>query len=436
LLDDPGHATLIGMKESVDLLVHNAGQVCVIPAEAGGAQRGTQLGTLGVFSSGAVAVHEGLIVAVGPSEKLLSQFEPVESIDAVGGVIVPGFVDPHTHLVWAGDRAAEFEQRVAGATYMEIMEAGGGINATVRRVREASVDQLVAETTPRLDRMLALGTTTVEIKTGYGLDTATEIKQLEAIYRLNESHPIDIVATFLGAHAVPPEFTDRTDDFVSLVVAEMIPAAAEFAKTHGQPPPFLDVFCEEGVFDVSQTRRIFEAGMSYGMPLKIHADEFVGLGGTRMAVEMNAVSADHVVQTPQDDIRALGSGDTIAIALPSTPFGLGHRDYTPARAILAAGGALALATDCNPGTAWCESMQFVQALATRYLKITPAEALAASTINAAYAVNRGERVGSLEEGKHADLLILDVPDYRHLSYRFGDNMVRVVVKAGHVVLWK
>jgi imidazolonepropionase len=284
--------------------------------------------------------------------------------------------------------------------------------------------------------MLALGTTTVEIKTGYGLDTATEIKLLEAIYRLNASHAMDIVATFLGAHAVPPEFADRTDDFVTLVVTEMIPAAAEFAKSHGQPPPFLDVFCEEGVFDVAQTRRIFEAGIRYGMPLKIHADEFVGLGGTKMAVQFNAVSADHVVQTPEEDIRALGSGATIAIALPPTPFGLGHSDYTPARAILAAGGALAVATDCNPGTAWCESMQFVQALATRYLKLTPAEALVASTINAAYAVDRGDRVGSLEVGKQADLLILDVPDYRHLSYRFGDNLVRVVVKAGQVALWK
>ena len=430
------YATLNPMSENVDLLIHSAKQVCIVPAMEGKPQRGNSLGSLGLIDNGAVAVRGGKIVAVGESQTVRAAHTPVEEIDATGCVVIPGFVDPHTHLVWAGDRAAEFEMRIAGATYMEIMAAGGGINNTVQRTRAASVDDLIAETHPRLDRMLALGTTTVEIKTGYGLDTATEIKQLEAIYKLNASHPMDIIATFLGAHAVPPEYAGRTDAYVDMLISEMIPAIAAFAKAQGQPPPFLDVFCEEGVFDVDQTRRIFEAGQQHGMALKLHADEFVGLGGTKLAAEMGAVSVDHLVQTPKADIRALGQHDTVAVSLPATPFGLGHCEYTPARQILDAGGGLALATDCNPGTAWCESMQLVIALACRYLKLTQAQAIAASTINAAFAVGCGDQFGSLEVGKQADLLVLNIPDYKHLGYRFGDNLVKVVVKAGQVHLWK
>lgn len=424
------------MTETIDLLIHSASQVCVIPSKQGAPQRGDTLGTLDLIEDGAVAVRGGRIVAVGKSDALRAQYTSVEEIDATDSVVIPGFVDPHTHLVWAGDRAAEFEMRVAGATYMEIMAAGGGINYTVSKVREASVDQLIAETRPRLDRMLALGTTSVEIKTGYGLDTATELKQLEAIYKLNAMHPMDIVATFMGAHAIPAEYAGRSDAYVDMVITEMLPAVAAFAKEQGQPPPFVDVFCEEGVFTVEQTRRIFEAGVALGMPLKVHADEFVGLGGTKLAAEMGAISADHVVQTPDEDIQVLGQSSTIAIALPPTPFGLGHSEYTPALKFLEAGGTIAIATDCNPGTAWCESMQFVIALACRYLKLTPAQSLTAATLNAAYAINCGERIGSLEVGKQADIVVLDIPDYRHLGYRFGDNLAKVVIKAGQVQVWK
>jgi imidazolonepropionase len=421
-------------SKPIDLLIHNASQICVVPAIEGGPQRGDALGTLSIIEDGAVAVRDGLIVAAGRSDSIRAQYHARQQIDAAGGAVVPGLVDPHTHLVWAGERAAEFEMRVAGATYMEIMAAGGGINHTVQQVRAASLDQLVAETTARLDRMLGLGTTTVEIKTGYGLDIDSELKQLDAIYRLDTAHPVDVAATFLGAHAVPPEFEGRTDAYVDLVVEEMIPAAAEFARSHGHPPPFVDVFCEQGVFDVPQSRRVLEAGRAHGMPLKIHADEFAGLGGTRLAVELVAVSADHLVCTPDEDIQALGAGETVAVGLPCTPFGLGQHAYTPARQIVEAGGALALATDCNPGTAWCESMQFVIALAARMMSLTPAEALAAATINAAYAIGRGGQVGSIEPGKQADLLILDAPDYRHLAYRFGGNLVKTVVKRGQI--WK
>ena len=309
------------MQTRIDLLITNAAQVCTIPAQDGGPQRGGALGKLGMIESGAVAMNQGKIVAVGASSDLEKQYAAADTINATGQVVIPGFVDPHTHLVWAGDRAAEFEMRIAGATYMEIMAAGGGINHTVSHVRQAPVDELVEATRPRLDRMLRLGTTTAEVKTGYGLDTANEIKSLEAIYRLDAEHPMALVPTFLGAHAVPPEYKGRTDAYVDLVIDEMTPAVVEFAQVRKQPLPFIDVFCEEGVFDVPQSRRILEAGRAAGMPLKIHADEFKGLGGTRLAVELGAVSADHLVTTPEEDIKALGRGNTIAVGLPGTPFG-------------------------------------------------------------------------------------------------------------------
>jgi len=419
--------------QSIDLLVENASQVCVVPASDDGPQRGSALGTLGIIERGAVAISNGQIVAVGSNPDLRALYPSAQPLDARGSVVIPGFVDPHTHLLWSGDRAAEFEMRIGGASYMEIMAKGGGINSTVHRVRAASVEELVAETRPRLNRMLAHGATTVEIKTGYGLTTFDEIKSLDAIYQLDKTHPVEVVATFLGAHAVPPEYKDHTDEYVKLIVEDMIPAVVNFAQTHDRPLPFIDVFCEDGVFDVAQSRCILEAGKKAGMPLKIHADEFAGLGGTKLAVELGAVSADHLVTTPEADIAALGEGKTIAVSLPPTPFGLGHSDYTPAEAILEAGGALAIATDCNPGTAWCESMQMSIALACRYMTLTPAQALAAATLNAAYAVGRGDRVGSLEPGKQADMLVLDIPDYRHLGYRFGGNLVRTVIKAGEVV---
>jgi imidazolonepropionase len=349
-----------------------------------------------------------------------------------GHCVTPGFVDPHTHIPWYGDRANEFEQRLAGASYMEIMAAGGGIMSTVRQTRAVTLEQLVTDNLPRLERMLASGTTSVEAKTGYGLDTETELKQLEAIRLLDGRQPVEITATFLPAHAVPPNMNNDVDGFVTLVIEEMLPAAVQWMNRHKQKL-YCDVFCEEGVFDLDQTRRILSAAKEMGFGLKVHADEFVGLGGTGLAVELAAVSADHLVQTPDKDIAALGLGQTIAVGLPGTPFGLGHQEYTPAKKILAANGALALATDCNPGTCWCESMQMVIALACRYMGLTQAQALAAATLNAAYAIGRGHDIGSLEVGKQADILILDTADYRQLGYRFGSNLVNTVVKKGKVV---
>ena len=415
----------------VYLLIHSAGHGCVVPGPDG-PQRGAALGELGIIANGAVAVRDGVIVAVGDTAVLQAQYDAATMLDADGRCVIPGFVDPHTHIPWAGDRAGEFEQRLAGATYMEIMATGGGIMSTVRQVRQATLAELVAANLPRLDAMLRYGTTSMEAKTGYGLSVEAEMKQLDAILALDRAHAIDITPTFLPAHAVPVEYHGRTDEYVDLIINEMLPAGAEWMARNGRAL-FCDVFCEEGVFDLDQTRRILARAAELGFGLKVHADEFVGLGGTKLAVEMGAVSADHLVETPMADIIALGRGETIAVGLPGTPFGLGHSRYTPAKAILAAGGALALATDCNPGTSWCESMQMVIALACRYMGLTQAQALAAATLNSAHAIGRGHELGSLEAGKQADMLILSTADYRQLGYRYGVNLVETAVKKGQVV---
>ncbi len=414
---------------NADLLITHTSQLCTIPVSNGGPQRGARLGDLGLIQDGAVAIQDGRIIAIGPTTELCAQFSAERKIDATGHAVIPGFVDPHTHVVWAGDRAGEFEMRVAGRTYMEIMAAGGGIMSTVRATRAASLDELVAQTKPRLARMLAHGTTTAETKTGYGLETAAEIKMLDAIRRLQAEQPVELVPTFLGAHAIPAEYKDRPDAYVDLLVSEMLPA---FSPLSTLPSPlFCDAFCEDGAFTLEQTRRILTRAKELGFGLKLHVDEFKPLGGSQLGVELGAISVDHFVTTPPDQVKAVAESDVIAVSLPGTPFGLGHTGYSPARLLLEHGGALALATDCNPGTCWCESMQFVMALACRYLRLTPAQALAAATINAAFAIGRGDMVGSLEVGKQADIVILDVPDYRHLGYRFGTNLVYTVIKRGH-----
>ncbi|HID64933.1 MAG TPA: imidazolonepropionase [Anaerolineae bacterium] len=434
------------MRQKVDLIVHSARQLLTlgpfgkdeVSLAVSGPRRGEAMSELGLIENGAVAASRGLITLVGTTEEVLAQTEAEEMIDASNGVVMPGFVDPHTHLVFAGSREDEFESRLKGATYMEIMAAGGGIMSTVRATRAATLPQLIAQSRERLDRMLAHGTTTAEAKSGYGLNVEDELKMLEAIRQLDATHPIDLVPTFLGAHAVPVEFKGRVDEYVEMVVNEMLPLAERELRGNTSVPSvpfFCDVFCEEGVFSLSQSRRILERAKELGFGLKIHADEFKPLGGTRLAVELGAVSADHLVCTPVEEIEALAGSDTIAVSLPGTPFGLGHHEYTPARQIIEAGGALALATDLNPGTCYCESMQFIIALACRYMRLTPAEAIAAATLNAAHAIGLGDRVGSLETGKKADILVLNISNYRHLGYHFGVNLVEKVIKSARV-LWR
>ncbi|HZY44259.1 MAG TPA: imidazolonepropionase [Anaerolineae bacterium] len=412
---------------NVDLLITNASQLLTIPAHNDGPQRGTHLGDIGSIEDGALAINGESIVDRGSSADLIKRHQAKQTIDANQQLVMPGFVDPHTHVVYAGDRANEFEQRIAGASYMEIMNAGGGIMSTVRSTRAASIDQLIDQTRLRLDRMLMHGTTTIEAKTGYGLETQAELKMLDAILQLDKQHAIDLVPTFLGAHAIPIEYKGREDAYTDLVVDEMLPALSE------SKPEFVDVFCEAGAFTLAQTRKILIRAKELGYALKIHVDEFEPLGGTRLGVELGAVSVDHVVSTPQSEVDLLGQSKTIAVGLPGTPFGLAQKDYTPAKAILEAGGALSIATDLNPGTSWCESMQMVIALACRYMKLAQAQALAAATINAAFAIGRGESIGSIEIGKQADVLIMDVGDYPSIGYRYGTNLVKSVIKRGKIV---
>ncbi len=413
------------------MLIHSASQLLTL---AGGPQRGRALGSLGLIENGAVLLRDEKIQAVGPSDELRAAYKDEPSLDAGGCVILPGFVDPHTHLIWAGDRAGEFEMKMAGRSYLEILAAGGGILSTVRQTRTASIEALIAQTRPRLLRMFAHGTTTAEAKTGYGLQTATELRLLKALLALEDESPLDLAITFLGAHAIPPEYKDDPQGYTDLICDTMLPTVQQWWQTHAPrlSLPFVDVFCETGAFTLGQTRQILTRARQLGFPLKVHADEFDNLGGASLAAELGAVSADHLVRTSEADIEALARSETVAVALPCTPFGLGECDYTPARKIVEAGGLLALATDCNPGTAWNESMQLAIALACRYMKLTPAQAIAAATINSAHAIRRAGEIGSLEQGKQADLLILGVPDYRHLGYRFGTNLVRQVVKRGRI----
>lgn len=415
---------------SVDLIIDSIGQLCTMPRHDGGPQRGHRLGDLGLIENGAVAVRDGIIVAVGETVDIVRHFTAPHRITVPRQVVTPGFVDAHTHLVWAGDRAEEFEQRVQGATYQSIMSAGGGINRTVRQTRAASVLELIEATKDRLDRMLQHGTTTVEIKTGYGLDLDSELKMLNTIALLDVEHALSLVPTFMGAHAIPPEFADNPDGYVTLIVERMLPAVATWKQDYWPEALYCDVFCEEGAFTLEQTRRIIKAAKFVGLPVRIHADEFASLGATALAVEVQARSVDHLLVTTPEDVALLGRSDTIAVLLPATPFGLNIPNTAPAKALIAANAILALASDCNPGTAWGENMQMVLTLATRQLGLTPAQALVASTINAAFAVDLGDRVGSIEVGKQADLVIWDIPNYHHLGYRFGTNLVQTVIKGG------
>ncbi len=421
--------------EAVDLYLHNAEQV--VTCASGVPRRGPDMTTVNVIENGAVAVSDERIVAVGPTEHYEGRFAAERSIDCRGRSLCPGFVDAHTHAVFGGDRAAEFEMRIKGASYLEIMAAGGGIVRTVRHTRAASVDELVSSATTRLDEMLALGTTTVEIKTGYGLSVADELKMLRAIEQLDRDHPCDIVPTFLGAHAVPPEFNRDAEAYTRCVIDEILPEAANWYQTSRFAARgvsvYIDVFCEDHAFDLAQSRRVLEAGIEAGFGAKMHVDQFNDFGGVSMALELGAASVDHLDVTGRAEIEKLAGTDTIAVALPAVNFNLGMANYADARTMMDSGAAVALATDLNPGSAPCPSMPTVMAIACRYQRFTPAEALNASTINGACAIGQGDEAGSIEVGKRADILILTKGDYRHIPYFFGGNPVQTVIKRGQVM---
>ena len=411
------------------LIIHNTSQLIQLTPKA---QRGHKLGTLNIIEKGAVAIEGGRIADLGKAKELFEKYPGAEQLDAQGKALLPGFVDPHTHLIWAGDRAMEFEMRLEGKTYMQIMAAGGGIASSVRATRKANFEELLAQARARALTCFKHGSTTIEAKTGYGLDLETEIRQLEVILRLNEEGPFELVPTFMGAHAIPEEYNGDADGYTEFLTDRAMPTVHDWWLEHasGQALPFVDVFCEAGVFDLQHTTEILSSARALGFPTKLHADEFANIGGAALAAQEGSASADHLVKTSQADIQALAATDTVAVSLPGTPFGLGQDEYTPASEIIEANGYLALATDLNPGTTWNESMQMIQAIACRYLKMIPAQALAASTINAAKAVLREDRLGSLTVGKQADLILLNSSNYQNLSYRYGTNQVALVIKKG------
>ncbi|WP_018086094.1 imidazolonepropionase [Desulfurispora thermophila] len=421
------------MGEKVDLLLHSAAELITVAGGSARPRRGREMADIGLIRDGAVAVRDGRIVAVGPTRDVLERVETDRAtieIDARGKVVLPGLVDPHTHLVFAGSREYELEMKIAGVSYLEILARGGGILDTVRATRAASPARLKEVAQGYLREMLAQGTTTAEVKSGYGLDLETELKTLQVVAELNGCQPVELVPTFLGAHAVPPEYRDNPEAYVDLVVEEILPAVAGRGLAR-----FCDVFCEEGVFSPEQTRRILSAARRLGLELKLHADEIEPLGGAELAAQMGATSADHLVQISEQGIRELANSNTVAVLLPATTFCLMGTQYAPARRMLEQGVAVALASDFNPGSSPVNSLPLVMGIACRQLKMRPAEVVTAVTINAAHAIGQAYRLGSLEPGKQADLVVFDAPSYQYIMYRLGAQLVDTVVKAGRVV-WR
>jgi len=419
----------------VDLLIHSAAQL-VTSASPDEPKRGADMSDPGVIANGAVAISGERIVGVGDTPTLLQEFVSDRDIDAAGRIVLPGFVDSHTHAVYAGNRIAEFESRLRGAGYLESMSAGGGIFSTARATREASPATLKATSRRNLAAMFSLGATTVEVKTGYGLDLPNELKLLETIAVLDCELPVDLVPTFMPAHAVPPEFKGRAADYVRLVIDDMLPAAANWYRashfSREGRPCYVDVFCEQGAFSVEESQRVLEVGKLLGFAVKAHVDEFTNLGGVGMALRLGATSIDHLDTITPAEMRAIAESQTIAVLTPAVNFNLGSTRFVCARDLVDSGAAVALATDFNPGSAPCLSLPLVMGIACRYCGLLPAEALNAVTINAAWAVGLGARIGSIEVGKQADLLIADSDDFRELAYTLGGNPIQSVIKRGKV----
>ncbi|MGE7716814.1 imidazolonepropionase [Priestia megaterium] len=400
----------------------------------GGSQprRSEEMSDLGIIENGSVLVKNGRIVFVGPdvkAQKYLEHLhEPINIIDAEGKIVTPGLIDPHTHLVFGGSREKELEMRLNGAKYIDILKAGGGILQTTVSTRQATEEELIKQSTKRLNKFLQYGVTTVEAKSGYGLNLKDEIKQLKVAKKLNEQHPVDVVSTFMGAHAVPVEYKGNEDEFVRYVIEEMIPIVAKEELAE-----FCDVFCEEGVFTVEQSDRILQAGKAYGLKPKIHADEIVSFGGAELAAKVGAVSADHLLKASDQGIKQMAESGVIAVLLPGTAFFL-MEEPARARKMIEAGVPVALSTDRNPGSSPTESLPFIMNLACLTMKMTPAEVLTACTINAAHAICKGDQIGSIEVGKKADLVLFDAPNYQTLQYNYAVNLVDTVLKDGKVVV--
>jgi len=410
-----------------DVLIKNASELVTARGAGGGPKTKEAMADLGIIRNGAVAINGEEIVAVGETDEVLAAITRATTvIDATDRIVLPGFVDCHTHLVFGGSREDEFTQKIGGRSYLEIMQSNGGILSTVEKTRQAlaSPGALMNRARAFLDRMLTHGTTTAEIKTGYGLSTESELGLLKIIARLKKSQPVDIVPTFLGAHAVPKEYEDRKADYIQLVLSML-----KRVKTEGLAE-YCDVFVEEGAFSPSEARPILEQAKKQGLKLKLHAGEFNDIGGAELGAELGATSIDHLDYISERGMELMAETKTIGVLLPGVPFHLMTSRYAPARKLIEAGIPIALATDFNPGSCPTLSMQMIIALACRQLKMTPAEAINAATINAAYALDRGDRIGSIEVGKKADIIVLDIPHHQQLPYWFGINLVARVVKNG------
>jgi imidazolonepropionase len=405
--------------EKVDLLIKNANEIITLKGPNKPRIK-KQMSNLSIIKKGDLAIKNKIIFDVGKNLKYKSE----ETINANGKTVMPGFVDSHTHLVFAGSREFELDMKLKGLSYVEILKKGGGIFYTVEKTRKASYEKLIKEGRKRLDLMLSYGTTTCEAKSGYGLDTKTEVKILKVQKKLNSIHPVEIVSTFMGAHAIPKEHEPK--DYVNIIINEMIPKTKELAT-------FCDVFCEKGFFTKKQSKTILETGKKHGLIPKIHADELYDTGGAAFAAKIGAISADHLLLSNDFGLKKMAEKSVLGVLLPATPFSLMQKNYAPARKMIELGVPVALATDLNPNC-WNENMQFIIQLACFMMNLTPAEAITASTFNAACAIGLNNKIGSIEKGKQADIIILDCPSYKFIPYHFGINLVKTVIKKGKIVI--
>lgn len=411
--------------EPGNIIIKNASRL--VTCSGFKAKKGKDMSDVSVIENGTVVVTEGVISYVGSEPPSVGNIQEYSVIDAAGKAVLPGFVDSHTHFVFGGYREEEFSWRMRGDSYMSIMERGGGIHNTMEATRKATFEELTESGRKRLDKMLAMGVTTVEGKSGYGMDKQTELKQLEVMEALNLSHPVDIVTTFLGAHATPKEYKGCEDEFINFLIRDVMPEI----RSRGLAE-CCDIFCEKNVFDIEQSRRYLSAARDIGFKLKIHADEIVTLGGAELAVELNALSADHLLQASDEGIKGLADSDVIATLLPCTAFSL-KEHYARGRYMIDSGCAVALATDLNPGSCFTCSVPLLLALACIYMQLTPEEAVTAFTINGAAALGRADKIGSIDVGKQGDLIILEYPSYKFLPYHIGMNIVEKVIKKGNVI---
>jgi len=418
-------------ESNPDLVIIHANELVTMNTRYGAPRIGEDMSELSIIKDGALAVKGDRIIFIGTTEELMSKYEfgkiPTK-IDAKNNLVTPGFIDSHTHIIFDGTRENELSMKLQGTTYLEILKTGGGILKTVRETRKAPLEKLIKNGKEILDKMMSYGTTTVEVKSGYGLTTESEIKLLEAIQILNENHPLDLVPTFLGAHAIPPEYNDNPDEYVELIISDMIPKIAKEGLAE-----FCDVFCEKGIFSIKQTRKILKTAIRYGLKPQIHIDEIVDTNGALLASEIRAIQTGHLLKSNIKGLKAMAETGVIATLLPGTPFCLMLDHYAPARKMIELGIPIALATDLNPNC-WTESMQMIITLACYHMKLSPAEALTAATINGACAIQKQDEIGSLEIGKKADLIVFDIPNHEFLPYQFGVNHVSKVIKNGKIIV--